>query len=52
MQTAVAPKKPTLIERAQMYALRKGIQATRRGWPRRVAFWAGFFSGLGGLRSN
>ncbi len=53
MQTAVAPKsKPSLLERAQMYALKKGAQAARRGWPRRAAFWAGAFSGLGGLRSN
>lgn len=39
MPTAVAPKKPTLLQRVQMYALKKGAQA-------------GAFSGLGGLRSN
>jgi len=53
MKTAVAPKsKPSLLERAQMCALKKGAQAARRGQPRRAAFWAGIFSGLGGLRSN
>ena len=52
MPTAVAPKKPTLLQRVQMYVLKKGAQAVRRGHPRRAAFWAGAFSGLGGLRSN
>ncbi len=53
MKTAVAPKsKPSLLERAQMCALKKGAQAARRGQPRRAAFWAGVLSGLGGLRSN
>lgn len=53
MQTAVTPKsKPTILERAQMRALEKYIQAVRNGWPFRAAFWRGVISGLGGLRSN
>lgn len=53
MQTAVAPKsKPTILERAQMLALEKYIQAVRNGWLFRAAFWRGVISGLGGLRSN
>lgn len=52
MPTAVAPKKPTLLQRAQMCALKKGAKAARHGQPRRAAFWVGVLSGLGGLRSN
>ena len=42
MPTAVAPKsKPTILERAQMRALEKYIQAVRNGWLFRAAFWRG-----------
>ncbi len=53
MPTAVAPKsKPTILERAQMRALKNSVGHAMRGQPRRAALWAGIFSGLGGLRSN
>ena len=53
MPTAVAPKsKPTILERAQMRALKNSVGHAMRGQPRRAALWAGIFAGLGGLRSN
>lgn len=53
--TAVAPeprKRFSLHGRMRLYALKKAVQASRRGQPRREAFWRGFFSGLNGPRSN
>lgn len=50
MKTAVAPKKPTFIQRAQLRALKNAVQAARRGQPRRAALWAWAFSFLGGLK--
>ena len=58
MQTVTAavtpePRKRFSIHgRMRLYALKKAVQASRRGWPRREAFWRGFFSGLNGPRSN
>ena len=51
MSTAIAPDpKPTAIERARLRALDNYIEAKQRGRLFRAAFWAGCFSGLGGLR--
>ncbi|MBB1558737.1 hypothetical protein HG438_000260 [Candidatus Saccharibacteria bacterium] len=50
---AVAPDpEPTAIERARLRALDNYIKAKQKGRMFRAAFWAGAFSGLGGLRSN
>ncbi len=51
MKTA-DPKKPTLLERVYLHALSRLVMALLNGWPLRAAFWRGFISGLGGLRSN
>ncbi len=53
MKTAVAPKsRPTILECAQLRALKNSVGHAMRGHRFRAAFWAGIFSGLGGLRSN
>jgi len=51
MSTAIGPDpKPTAIERARLRALDNYIEAKQRGQLFRAAFWAGCFSGLGGLK--
>lgn len=53
--TAIAPeprKRLSLRERVHLYALSRLVRALLNGWPLRAAFWRGFISGLGGLRSN
>lgn len=51
MPTVTAPEtEPTAIERARLCALDNYIKAKQRGHKFRAAFWAGCFSGLGGLK--
>ena len=53
MPIVIAPDpEPTAIERARLRALDNYIKAKQKGRMFRAAFWAGAFSGLGGLRSN
>lgn len=49
---SIEPRKLSFWERVYLHALSRLVRAILNGWPLRAAFWRGFLSGLGGLRSN
>ncbi len=49
---SIEPGKLSFWERVYLHALSRLARALLNGWPLRAAFWRGFISGLGGLRSN